>query len=120
MKYLALIVALLAALTGSALALEPSIGSGELTSDQIVYTVPTRGAKCYITGAQVITNGTNDARIIVYDGLDNSGDVITEITAAGTDHYGGRVWTYPRLCTTGIYVDVNGTGASYIIEYIVR
>ena len=97
----------------SAFAFDGSIGSGEKTVDSLIYSNP-----CYITGVYIITNGTNDAKVIIYDNTTAAGTVRWEQTVAGTDNYGGRDWSYPKRFDNGIYVDVTGTGASYIIEYI--
>ena len=96
-----------------ALGFDPSFGPGEQTVDKLIYT-----GSCYITGILIITNGTDDAKVILYDNTSASGDVRWEQTVIGGDNYGGRSWTYPKKFYNGIYVDVSGTGASYIIEYI--
>ena len=93
---------------------QESIGSGEKTADAVIV-----AEQCWITALEVISNGTNDARVILYDNASAaSGEVVWECTVVGADNYGGRVWTNPRRCDNGIYADVNGTGASYIVEYI--
>lgn len=90
-----------------------SIGSGEKTSDGSI-----ASARCYISSVQIITDGTNDAKLILYDNASAaSGTVITEMTVTGTGHFGGRYWAPERLCINGIYADITGTGASYIVEY---
>lgn len=43
---------------------------------------------------------------------------IWEGTVAGASLYGGRNWTYPVLCNSGIHLSISGTGASAIVEYI--
>ena len=93
---------------------QESIGSGEKTADAVIV-----AEKCWITAIEVITNGSADARVILYDNASAaSGDVIWESTVVGADGYGGKNWFFPRVCNHGIYADVNGTGATYIIEYI--
>lgn len=74
-----------------------------------------------ITSFLVVTDGTNAATLIIYDVAD-SGDVaagnkVCEWTVTGTDNQGGRNWFEPVQCKNGIYCDITGTGASYIIEY---
>ena len=78
-----------------------------------------RGSLCAIT---VITDGTNDARVILYD-VGAVGDIavtnkLMEITVKGADNYGGRVFDSGNNIqfTEGVYADVNGTGASFIVE----
>ena len=86
--------------------------SGEKTAD-----VAVTSSTAYITAVQVITDGTNDAKLIVYDNTAASGTVVTEISVVGADNYGGRVWVRPVKCSNGIYGDITGTGASFIIEF---
>ena len=79
------------------------------------------GVVCAIT---VITDGTNDAQIILYD-VASSSDVgptnkITEIQVNGTNHYGGRTWVEPVMFQAGLYADITNSGAgagSYIVEW---
>jgi hypothetical protein len=73
-----------------------------------------------LAGIIVITDGVNDCKVIIYDGTSTSGTVKYETTVKGADHYGGRIWTFPLMIQTGIYVVVSGTGGSYILEYIER
>ena len=88
----------------------------ELVADKQVKVGP--GVVCAVT---VVTDGSNDARCILYDAA-AVGDIavtnkITEITVKGANHYGGRTWVEPVRFTEGLYADVNGTGASYFIEW---
>lgn len=91
--------------------------SYEKTEDATIYSGP-----CLLTSLEVITDGTNAATVILYDLTSSSGAAATnklwESTVAGATGYGGRNWTAPVRCANGIYADVNGTGASYIVEYI--
>jgi len=94
--------------------LQESLGSGEKTASAAILT-----KSGWITALEVITDGTNDAKVILYDNASaGSGPVIWECTAAGADNYGGRTWDFPRWCGHGIYATLSGTGASYIVEYI--
>lgn len=91
--------------------------SYEKTEDATIYSGP-----CLLASILVITDGSNAATVILYDKASVTGIAATnklwEGTIAGATGYGGRNWTAPVRCTTGIYADVNGTGASYIVEYI--
>lgn len=90
--------------------------SGEQTSDSVICDKP-----CYLSGVLVITDGENNAKLILYDNASAaSGTVVGEFTIVSTDHYGGRTWNHPVVCTNGIYADIDGTGASYTVEYILR
>ena len=93
------------------------VSTYELTADTQITT--RRGSLCAIT---VITDGTNDARVILYD-ASAVGDIavtnkLMEITVKGADNYGGRIFDSGNNVqfTEGLYADVNGTGASYIVE----
>ena len=91
--------------------------SYEKTEDATIHT----GA-CLLVSALVITDGTNAATVILYDKPSvtdiAAGNKLAEFTVAGATGYGGRNWTFPIVCSAGIYADVTGTGASYIVEYI--
>lgn len=72
-------------------------------------------------GIQVITDSTNDATAIVYD-VASSGDAaagnkVGEYKVAGADEYGGVIFPQAVDCVAGLYVDITGTGASYIAYY---
>lgn len=72
----------------------------------------------YITAAQIITDGTNDATLTLYDSaIGAEGGVVWTGTVAGASDFGGRNWVYPVKFKNGIYAVVSGTGASYIVEY---
>jgi hypothetical protein len=93
-----------------------AVTSGEKTADAAI--TATGG---YITGITVITDGTNDAKAIIYDNASAaSGTVIEEITIMGSANFGGRNFVYPVQFTNGLYLDISGTGASCIIEYFNR
>ena len=93
-----------------------SYGSGEQTADAAIY-----AGQCVITAVRVITDGTNNAKVIVYDHASAaSGTVRLELTAVGNTHHKAAIFYHPKTMFNGIYVDVSGTGASYIIEYVPR
>jgi len=89
-----------------------AITTGEQTADGAMFS-----GSANITAIQVITDGTNDGKVVVYDNTAGSGKVVFECTVTGASHYGGRVFVPPIEVYTGIYADISGTGASYIIEY---
>lgn len=120
MKRALMIGMLILVLAMPVLAFEPCKSSGERTASALIYTVPGSGTECYLTAVKVITDGTNNAKVIIDDSLAGTGTVIDETTVVGGDHWGGRTWPYPLKITTGIYVTVSGTGGSYIVEYILR
>lgn len=109
---LILAICLLLLAPAEAASYKASEGTGEQTGDAAICTGP-----CFITGLLIITNGTDDATIIIYDNPSAaSGTVRWEQTVTGADNYGGRNWAFPKFFNTGMYADIEGTGASYIIE----
>lgn len=90
-----------------------SESSGEQTASAQIYS-----GECYVSKIWVITDGTNDAKVIIYDSKTGSGKVVGEITVNGGSQFGGVANPYPVHHNNGIYVTVSGSGASYIVEYI--
>ena len=76
--------------------------------------------KSALAGIIIMTDGTNNCKVIIYDGTSASGVVKYETTVKGADHYGGRIWVFPLSIEVGVYVVASGTGGSYILEYIER
>ena len=120
MKRTLLTLTLLLFLAVPVFGFQESKSSYEQTGDATVYTVVQNGPMCFISAVEIITNGSDDAKLIIYDNTSNSGNVLLEMTVPGGDYWGGRNWEYPVEVLTGIRGDISGTGASYIIEYILR
>jgi len=91
---------------------DSAISSGEQAADALIF-----DGSALITALQVVTDGTNDGKLIVYDNTSAAGTVINEFTVTGASHYGGRVFIPPIEAQTGIYCDISGTGATYFVEY---
>ena len=101
-------------IAGVALAGQCARSSGEQTADGIISSKP-----CGIAGVTIITNSSSDAKLILYDNAAAaSGTVLFERTVTGSNNGRRFTWPYPAECYNGIYADVTGTGASYIVEYI--
>ena len=91
--------------------------SFEITSSATIAVGP-----CRLTSILIITNGSDDATVILYDkpsatGI-AAGNKVWEATVPAASQYGGRNWTFPVSCSSGIYCTISGTGASAIVEYI--
>jgi len=87
--------------------------SGLETSDAAVV-----AAKCLFYGVEIITDGTNAASIIVYDNASAaSGTEVFKGTVAGANNFGGVTFEHPVEMFNGIFVDVSGTGAAYIVYW---
>lgn len=91
-------------------------GSGKRIADAQVHT-----GKCVLKGVLLYNDGANDARLAVYDGTDNTGKLLREVFARASDGQGPFGDTAVMLrVQTGIYCDVTGTGAYYLVDYIKR
>lgn len=75
----------------------------------------------YFHGIEIITDGTNDASVIVYDNVSAaSGTIIFQGTIKGTNNFGGVIFIDPVEMFNGIYIDMTGVGMSYIVYYRVK
>ena len=86
---------------------------GEKTENFLVHT-----GECLFCGILVITDGTNTAKVIVYDNTAGNGTVKWECSVKGDEHYGGGMFPFPVEMDNGYYVVLTGTGASFIPFYV--
>jgi len=101
-------------------AIAECVSTYELTADTQITTK--RGSLCAIT---VITDGTNNVTVILYD-VGSSADIavtnkLMEITVKGADNYGGRIFDSGNNVqfTEGVYADITNAGGgagSFIVE----
>lgn len=72
-----------------------------------------------LRGIQVIADGTNAASVILYDSASAaSGRVLARVDVdAGLVYQDAHIPDEGILCANGIYADVTGTGAQYIVWY---
>ncbi len=87
--------------------------SGRLTASTIVFE-----KNGDFDGVEVITDGTNNATITVYDGTDAGGKELFYGVVKGSSNFGGFTPVRPITCADGLYVVVSGTGASCIVYYL--
>jgi predicted ribonuclease toxin of YeeF-YezG toxin-antitoxin module len=88
--------------------------SGLKTGDALIAT----GIK-NLCGVLIISDGNNDASIVVYDSASGAtGTVLFKGTVAKAANFGGATFGNVVRTTKGIYADMTGTGASYIIYYV--
>jgi len=113
MRKIVLCVAAILLLAGAAYAESVAMSSGEQTASALIY-----NGGCRLTAVEIITDGTNDAKLILYDSTSAANKVVLEMTVVGAGNFGGRYWYYPITLNSGIYASISGTGASYIIEYM--
>ncbi len=85
--------------------------SGEIIADGQIFSGP--GRLCSIL---IITDGTNDATVELYDNTSAAGTKLWEGKVKGADNYGGRNWVLPVKFSIGVYANLTGTDASCICE----
>lgn len=90
-----------------------AISSGLRTADAAIYVG--RGT---LNGLVVNTDGTNAATVTLYDNATtNSGTVLAQVIVAGADRTRDVIFNLATRCLNGIYADVTGTGAAYIVYF---
>jgi len=82
---------------------------GERTSDQSLW-----AGKGQLAAVQVLTNGTDNATVIIYDNTSASGTKLFEATLAGSENARLFDFSSPISFDTGAYLDISGTGAGCI------
>ena len=91
----------------------PNYTSGLKTADALI-----RTGKGILAGVQIITDGTNDATLVIYDGVTAAGDVLFKMTVTGTDDaIPVNLPIDGVYASTGLYADV--TVAAGTVGYIV-
>lgn len=113
-KLLFLAICILLFAAGGVMAFKDYAKSSELRSSDALIVE----GKVYLSSVLIITDGTNDATVTIHDALNSGSGTVFYAVVAGGDNWGGRVWVPPLEIENGIYVDVSGTGAKYIIEYV--
>ena len=90
-----------------------SRSSGLKQADAVIQTGRNR-----INAITLLGNGTDAATLIVYDNASGaSGLVLAKVTPLATDKFTHIIFENPVVAENGIYADVTGTGAEYIIYY---
>jgi hypothetical protein len=89
-----------------------AISSGIKAADTLIYTG--RGT---LNGLTVYTDGTNAATVTLYDGTTAAGNILTQVIVAGADRTESVIFNLAVRCLNGIYADVTGTGATYIVYF---
>jgi len=92
----------------------PATSSGLKSADAAILDAPGR-----LLGVQVIGDGTNAATVLIYDNASAaSGTVLAKlIVDAGLTYVDMNVPVEGIVCNNGIYADVSGTGAEYIVLF---
>lgn len=94
--------------------LEPATSSGLLSADTAVSAAP-----CRLLGLQVLADGTNAATVIIYDNASAaSGTVLVKVIVDATlTSQDARIPLAGIVANKGLYADVTGTGAEFIVHY---
>lgn len=88
--------------------------SGLQTADGVI-----RADKAILAGVHIITNGTADATLILYDNATaaTGQEVFKQIVTGTNDSVPYSMPDGGIYCTNGIYADITGTGAEYIVFF---
>lgn len=89
-----------------------SISSGVLSADTALFTGRNR-----VNAITVFTDGVNTATLSLYDNTAASGTVRVKSVCLGANLTQHIIFENPVIFENGIYADVSGTGASFIVFY---
>lgn len=96
--------------------MEPAVNSSGLKSaDGVICARP-----CIFYGVTLLTDGTNAGTIVLYDNASAaSGTVVAKSKQTGAALMATHMCDVGVgvVCNAGIYADVTGTGAEYIVYY---
>lgn len=89
----------------------PVLTSDLKSADAVICAKP-----CTLVSATVLTDGTNAATLVLYDNASSAaGTVLAKVKVAGANLMG---FVVPLArAEKGIYADVTGTGAEFVITY---
>jgi len=72
----------------------------------------------FLGGVLVLTDGTNDATVKLYDNASAaSGVVLWEAVVPATDRAFPNMFPFPITFNNGLYLSISGTGAKAIVYY---
>jgi len=89
-----------------------SKSTGVLNADTLISTGRNR-----INALTVLTDGTNLATVDLYDNTAGSGTIAVKGMCLGASRINHFVFENPVMVENGIYADVTGTGATFIVFY---
>ena len=89
-----------------------SISSGVLSADTLLFTGRNR-----INALTIFTDGTNAATVDLYDNTSAASKIAVKSKCLGTGLINHILFENPVIMENGIYADVTGTGASFIVYY---
>jgi len=89
-----------------------SISSGVKTEDTLIYTGRNR-----VNAITIMTDGTNAATVSLYDNTSAAGTIRVKGSCVGANLTSHILFENPVLFENGIYADVTGTGATFIVFF---
>lgn len=89
-----------------------SISTGVLNADTLIWTGRNR-----VNAITVLTDGTNAATVDLYDNTTGSGTIRVKGKCVGANLVNHILFDNPVLFENGIYADVTGTGATFIVFF---
>jgi len=94
--------------------LECAQSSGLKNADATIYTGP-----CVLMGFKILADNTNAATVVFYDNTSAAGTVIGkgQVDATLVESTSDGIPAGGVICNNGIYADMTGTGAEYIVYF---
>jgi len=89
-----------------------SLNTGVQTSSSLTVTGRNR-----INAVSLFGNGTNTATLDIYDNTSAAGKIAIRVQVRTSDYQNHVIFTQPVLMENGIYNNLTGTGATYIVYY---
>lgn len=89
-----------------------SISTGVLNADTLIFTGRNR-----INALTIFTDGTNTATVDLYDNTSAANKIAVKGKCVGANHINHIIFENPVIMENGIYADVTGTGATFIVYY---
>lgn len=89
-----------------------SVSSGVLSADTLIATGRNR-----VNAITVLSDGTNEATLELYDNTSAAGTVNVKGICLGASKVNHIIFENPVKFENGIYADVTGTGAAFIVFY---
>lgn len=94
----------------------PSTSSGRKTADAVISALPSLVKSVILEG-----DGTNAATIAIYDNATtNTGVILATVLLKAGDKYAAWSSASGVEGLNGVYADVTGTGAAYVVHYSVK
>ena len=89
-----------------------SVSTGVLNADTLIFTGRNR-----INALTVLTDGTNAATVDIYDNTSAANKIAVKGKCVGANLINHIIFENPVYVENGIYADVTGTGATFIVFY---